>query len=157
MLTTVLHTIVSTSSNRLNTNKTANLYSKQAQSRQNKNPSFQRDSYWWTLPGSNRPPLPCKGSALPNELRAHTLPNELRRFFWCTECSKSEKQNQYLYEKTQTARRWVLKGLVRELRLRGVEPRGRGGERVSGFELVQDFLGQNACLSERGALRGILG
>ncbi len=25
---------------------------------------------WWTLSGSNRPPLPCKGSALPNELRA---------------------------------------------------------------------------------------
>src|SRR5690348_8712916 len=24
----------------------------------------------WTLPGSNRSPLPCHGSALPNELRA---------------------------------------------------------------------------------------
>jgi hypothetical protein len=27
---------------------------------------------WWTLPGSNRSPLPCHGSALPDELRAQT-------------------------------------------------------------------------------------
>ena len=25
---------------------------------------------WWTVPGSNRSPLPCHGSALPNELTA---------------------------------------------------------------------------------------
>ena len=31
------------------------------------------NSEWWTLPGSNRLPLPCKGSALPDELRAHDI------------------------------------------------------------------------------------
>ena len=32
-----------------------------------------RSLFWWTLPGSNRSPLPCHGSALPNELRAHVF------------------------------------------------------------------------------------
>lgn len=26
---------------------------------------------WWNRPDLNRPPLPCRGSALPNELRSH--------------------------------------------------------------------------------------
>lgn len=29
---------------------------------------------WWTLSGSNRPPYPCKGYALPAELKAHKMP-----------------------------------------------------------------------------------
>ena len=33
---------------------------------------------WWNLPGSNRLPLPCKGSALPDELRPHWNKNRGR-------------------------------------------------------------------------------
>gem|GEM_PF-5143717 len=35
--------------------------------------SSERETSWWTLPGSNRSPPRCKRGALPNELRAHNF------------------------------------------------------------------------------------
>ena len=36
----------------------------------NLGPTNNSQHYWWALTGSNRRPLPCKGSALPAELNA---------------------------------------------------------------------------------------
>ncbi len=36
-------------------------------------PAFHSHTHQWRRPGSNRQPLPCKGSALPIELRPRTL------------------------------------------------------------------------------------